>query len=95
MLSIRTVLHQALREMQALDRHAMWEELQRRRKQWEEQHGRKARGIRFEGGEDWDQKNKCTEAIWYCWKHMRKLGLEVKEVEQEVWARVKMERVER
>ena len=95
LLSIRTVLHQALREMQALDRHAMWEELQRRRKQWEEQHGRKARGIRFEGGEDWDQKNKCVEAIWYCWKHMRKLGLEVKEVEQEVWARVKMERVER
>ena len=40
---------------------------------------------------DWDQKNKCVEAIWYCWKHMRRLGLEVKEVEQAV----KMERVER
>jgi len=95
LISIRTVLHQALREMQALDRHAMWEELQRRRKQWEEQHGRSARGIRFEGGEDWDQKNKSVEAIWYCWKHMRELGLEVKEVEQYVWAHVDMERVER
>lgn len=95
LVSIRTVLHQALREMQALDRHAMWEELQRRRKQWEEQHGRKAHGIRFEGGEDWDQKNKSVEAIWYCWKQMRRLGLEVKEVEQLVWAHAKMERVER
>ncbi|KAG0642334.1 hypothetical protein HOY80DRAFT_950735 [Tuber brumale] len=95
LLSIRTVLHQALREMQALDRHAMWEELRRRRKQWEEQHGQKSRAMKFEGGEDWDQKNKSVEAIWYCWKQMRKLGLEVKEVEQLVWARVKMERVER
>ncbi|KAG0135464.1 hypothetical protein HOY82DRAFT_551304 [Tuber indicum] len=95
LLSVRTVLHQALREIQALDRRAMWEELQRRRKQWEEQHGQKARAIKFEGGEDWDQKKKSVEAIWYCWKQMRKLGLEVKDVEQLVWARVKMERVER
>ncbi|PWW76115.1 hypothetical protein C7212DRAFT_363969 [Tuber magnatum] len=95
LLSIRTVLHQALREIQALDRHAMWVDLQRRREQWEKQLGEKARDTKFEGGDDWDQKNKSVEAIWYCWKQMRRLGLDVKEVEQLVWARVKMERVER
>ncbi|RPB00354.1 hypothetical protein L873DRAFT_1805107 [Choiromyces venosus 120613-1] len=95
LVSIRTVLHQALREMQALDRHAMWEELRQRRKLWEEQHGRKACGIKFEGGEEWDQKKKSTDVIWYCWKQMRQLGLEVKEVEQMVWTRAKMNNLDR
>lgn len=85
LLSIRTVLHQANREMDKLDRVALYEATKHTKP--EELEGKLRK--------DWEEKQLISKTLWWCWSEMRRLGAAAEECEQVLWKEVNPVRVER